>query len=42
MRSDDERGAFLSYVSAQRGNQIPADLADALIAYAQRIINAVG
>jgi hypothetical protein len=35
-------GAFINHVSAQRGHQIPADLADALIAYAQRIIHAVG
>jgi hypothetical protein len=35
-------GAFLSHVSAQRGNQIPAALADALIDAAQEIINAVG
>jgi hypothetical protein len=33
---------FISQVSAQGGKQNPADLADALIASAQRIINAVG
>jgi hypothetical protein len=42
LRSDDELGAFISHVSAQRGNQIPADLADALIAHAQEILNAIG
>jgi hypothetical protein len=35
-------GAFINHVSAQRGNQIAAALADAWIACAQRIINAVG
>ena len=35
-------GAFLHHVSAQRGQQIAAALADAWIACAQRIINAVG
>jgi hypothetical protein len=35
-------GAFINHVSAQRGNQIAAALADAWIASAQRIINAVG
>jgi hypothetical protein len=35
-------GAFLHHVSAQRGNHIDAALADAWIASAQRIINAVG
>jgi hypothetical protein len=34
--------AFIHHVSAQRGSQIAAALADAWIAYAQRIINAVG
>ena len=35
-------GAFINHVSAQRGKQIAADLADAWIALAQRIIDAVG
>jgi hypothetical protein len=35
-------GAFINHVSAQRGNHIAAALADAWIAYAQRIITAVG
>jgi hypothetical protein len=35
-------GAFIHHVSAQRGQQIDAALADAWIASAQRIINAVG
>ena len=35
-------GAFSNHVSAQRGQQIDAALADAWIASAQRIINAVG
>jgi hypothetical protein len=35
-------GAFINHVSAQRGNGIAAALADAWIAYAQRILNAVG
>jgi hypothetical protein len=35
-------GAFINEVSAQSGKKIDAGLADALIAYAQRIINAVG
>jgi hypothetical protein len=37
-----ELGAFLNHVSAQRGKKIGAGLADAWIAYAQRIITAVG
>jgi hypothetical protein len=32
--------AFIDRVSSKRGTQIDAALADALIAYAQRIINA--
>jgi hypothetical protein len=35
-------GAFINEVSAQRGKHIDAALADAWIAHAQRIINAVG
>src|SRR5262249_46608176 len=35
-------GAFINPVRAQRGKHIDAALADAWIAYAQRIINAVG
>jgi hypothetical protein len=35
-------GAFINHVSAQSGNHIDAALADAWIAFAQRIINAVG
>jgi hypothetical protein len=35
-------GAFINHVSAQRGKKIAAALADAWIAFAQRIINAVG
>jgi hypothetical protein len=35
-------GAFINHVSAQRGKGIAAGLADAWIAAAQRIINAVG
>ena len=35
-------GAFISHVRAQRGKHIDAALADAWIAYAQRIIAAVG
>jgi hypothetical protein len=35
-------GAFLNHVSAQRGKHIDAALADTWIAYAQRIITAVG
>jgi hypothetical protein len=35
-------GAFINHVSAQSGQQIPADLAGCLIDYAQRIIDAVG
>jgi hypothetical protein len=35
-------GAFINHVSAQRGKKIAAALADAWIAYAPRIINAVG
>jgi hypothetical protein len=38
----NQLGAFINQVSAQRGTKIDAGLADALIAYAQRIINAVG
>jgi type VI protein secretion system component Hcp len=34
--------AFMIYMSAQRGKKIDGALADALIAYAQRIINAIG
>jgi hypothetical protein len=36
------RGAFINSVSAQRGKKVDAAMADAWIAYAQRIINAVG
>jgi hypothetical protein len=35
-------GAFINHVRAQRGNHIPAALADAWIASAQQIINVVG
>jgi hypothetical protein len=35
-------GAFINHVSAQRGKKIDAALADAFIAFAQRIIKAVG
>src|SRR5262249_8703410 len=35
-------GAFINHVSAQRGKKIAADLADAWMAFAQRIIYAVG
>ena len=38
----NQLSAFINHVSAQSGKQIDAALADALIAYAQRIINAVG
>jgi hypothetical protein len=38
----NQLGAFINQVSAQRGQQIAAGLADALIANAQEIINAVG
>ena len=38
----NQLGAFINEVSAQRGKKIDAGLADAVIAYAQRIINAVG
>jgi hypothetical protein len=38
----NELGAFINEVSAQSGKKIDATLADALIANAQEIINAVG
>jgi hypothetical protein len=38
----NQLGAFINYVSAQRGKKINAALADALIAYAKRIISVVG
>jgi hypothetical protein len=38
----NQLGAFINEVGAQRGKKIDAPLADALIAYAQRVINAVG
>jgi hypothetical protein len=37
-----ELGAFINHVSAQRGKGIATDLADAWIAAAQRIVDAVG
>jgi hypothetical protein len=36
----NQLGAFINYVGAQRGKKIAAALADDLVAYAQRIINA--
>jgi hypothetical protein len=39
---DNQLGAFINYVMAQKGKKIDAVTADALIDYAQRIINAVG
>ena len=38
----NQLGAFINQISAQRGKKIDAALADALTAYAQRIISAVG
>jgi hypothetical protein len=38
----NQLGAFVNHVRAQRGKGISADVADALIAFAQRIIRVVG